>query len=198
MGNRHATQNILLLGLPQSGKTTVTNYLREHILVSEVYQRTLFSEYDVTFAHKRLNFFELGGSCMRKWYELYMKNIEVELSAIYVCISSTSSLPDVHQIRTMLMMFYYKFPYLLEVPLCVMQTCADSSVAPILEWSTLKEELQLDLILRVNSEIVLIRLVLDEIECLQKNLERMLEWTFYQCQRRSTFLMDMKRSKNKD
>ena len=187
MGNRHATQNILLLGLSHSGKTTIAHYLREHVLAGEVYQKTLFSEYDITFAHKRLHFFELGGCVMKKWHELYLKNIEIDLNSIYVCVSSTSTLADVHLIRTMLMMLYYKFSYLLEIPLCVIQTCVDSSVAPVLDWVSLKRELQLDLILRCNSEIVMIRLVLDEVECLQKNLERMLEWTFYQCQRPSIF-----------
>lgn len=205
MGNtQHNFQNVLLLGLSKTGKTLLSSYLKEHVVIDSFYEQTTISECKLTFARRPLRLIELGGGFICRWPEMYSEYVSTQYGAIdivYIFISSKASIPEIHLTRSSLMMMYYHFEHLLKVPLCVIQTCISSDEVPIVDWQTIKKELQLDYIHRTNKNVLIIRVVFDEMDCLRKNLERMLEWTFFQqCQKKqrlSYFLMDIKKTKKK-
>lgn len=178
MGNNQQALNILLLGLPQTGKTLLTNYLLSNDLCMDISEKTIYKETLVRYARKRINLIEFGGHVIRHWPDLFCEKIRT-LDTLYVFISSESSIIELHKTRNSLMMLYYHyFTHLRNIPLCIIQTCVDSNIEPSIDWETLKRELQLDCIAQFRS-VLMIRLVLDEENALQNNLERLLEWSHH-------------------
>jgi len=178
MGNNQQTLNILLLGLPRTGKTLLTNYLLSNDLCLNISEKTIYKETPIRYAHKRINLIEFGGHVIRHWPDFFCEKIQ-SLGVIYVFISSEVTIEAIHKTRNSLMMLYYHyFNHLKDIPLCVIQTCVDSDIAPSIDWDTLKYELQLDCIAQ-NRSVLMIRLVFNEDFALQKNLERLLEWSHH-------------------
>ena len=169
MGNRQP-QRILLLGLPQSGKTTFSNYLSDNIVRTH-HEPTTIDTTNITFSYRPLQLVEYGGNLVNKWKDIYSG----EFDCVYLFVSSLCNELDVYATRNALFAMYFHCVTLRDVPLCVIQSCIDSTKYPTVSWETLKHHLQL----HVNKKVVLVRVVYDESTALKKSIERILEWTFY-------------------
>lgn len=168
-----------MLGIECSGKTMFSSCIFDG-QVSEYTPTTGYAETDVTYHSRSILLIEFGGSISHSWHKLFKHyKRRATISCLLLFVDGSFGEAQLERTRCHLMCMYYYFNELRLKPLCVVQHNASADNVPQLSWETIKDKLQLDLLVGGNyceSTIVVIRLVYDEPNALTKNMHRILEW----------------------
>jgi len=172
---------VLVLGLQHSGKTMFINVAFDGSACGGYLPTVGFMETVTTHGTHPLLFVEYGGTVVNHW-KVFFKHAHAyrrRVSKVLLFVAGSADEACVEETRSAYMCLLYYFKELKTVPLCVIQHNKSVESAPLLEWSTVKKKLQLQLLLEqqfCSGNIVVVRLVYGDPTALHKNVQRILDW----------------------
>lgn len=172
---------VLVLGLQHSGKTMFTNVVFDGSACGGYIPTVGFMETAATHGAHSLLMVEYGGTVVDRW-KMFFKHARAyrrRISKVLLFVAGSADEACVEETRSAYLCLLYYFKELETVPLCVIQHNKSAESAPLLGWSTVKKQLQLQLLLEQHfcgGNIVVIRLVYNDPAALHKNVQRILDW----------------------